>query len=61
MNHQQQHEERNKKHRQEKIEEQKRREEEWEKQPRRIHPGWFVALGIALIIMVVLTWTLVLS
>jgi hypothetical protein len=55
------HDERQEKRHREKIEREKQREEEWEKQPRTIHPAWFLALGIALIIMVVLTWTLLLS
>jgi hypothetical protein len=44
--------------REKKKEHEKRREEEWEKQPRSIHPRWFVAIGVLLIIAVVATWTL---
>jgi hypothetical protein len=33
-------------------------EREEERQARRIHPGWFVGVGIVLIGLVVLTWIL---
>lgn len=56
MSHQQKHDERHEKHRHEKQEREKRREEEWEKQPRQIHPGWFVSIGVVLIFVIVLTW-----
>jgi Na+/H+ antiporter NhaD/arsenite permease-like protein len=44
--------------RKEKAAQERKRDEEWEKRPRSIHPAWFLALGVVLIALVVLTWTL---
>jgi hypothetical protein len=59
MSHKQEHDQRHEKHRQEKIQHEKQREAEWEKKPRRIHPGWFMGVGIVLIVMVVVVWTMI--
>jgi hypothetical protein len=47
--------------RKEKVARERQRVEEWEKRPRSIHPAWFVVLGVVLIGMVVLTWTLAMA
>ena len=58
MSHKQEHDQRKEKHRQEKNQQEKQREADWEKQPRKIHPGWFMLIGVILIVMVVITWTM---
>lgn len=57
MDHKEQHHEHHRKEREHKIEEHRRRDEKEMEQPRTIHPGWFVALGIILIGAVILVWT----
>jgi hypothetical protein len=56
MDHREQHHEHHQKERQERLAHEKEIEREEERQPRRIHPAWFLGLGIVLIGLVVLTW-----
>jgi hypothetical protein len=56
LDHKQQHHEHHHKEREKEIEKEKLRERAETKQPRQIHPAWFVALGIVLVLVVVATW-----
>jgi hypothetical protein len=60
MDHKDQHHQHHDREREHKKEEQKRHEHEMEKQPRFIHPLWFVVVGIILIagVLVVFMWPL---
>jgi hypothetical protein len=54
------HEERHQHHRQERerrIEHEKEAEREWQREPRRIHPAWFLVAGVVFVVLVVLGWT----
>jgi len=51
------HHEHHRQEREHKKEERKEHEHEQEKQVRKIHPTWFVVVGIILIAGVVLVWT----
>jgi hypothetical protein len=57
MDHHQQHHQHHEKERHERIKRQEEREREEEKLPRRIHPAWFVALGVLLIAAAILAWS----
>jgi type VI protein secretion system component VasF len=58
MDHQEKHHEHHKKQREHEDKLKKEHEHLQEKQLRRIHPLWFVALGTILIVAVVLFWTM---
>jgi hypothetical protein len=57
MDHHEQHHLHHQKEREHEKKERKEHEHEQEKKLRSIHPAWFVALGIVLILLVVLVWT----
>jgi len=57
MDHHEQHHQHHEKERQEKIKQQKEHEREQEQTVPVIHPGWFLAVGVFLILLVVLLWT----
>ena len=59
MDHQDQHHEHHRKEREEKKQEHKEYEHQLEKKLVPFHPAWFAVLGIALIAVAVLVWTLV--
>jgi hypothetical protein len=59
MDHQQRRHEHHEKEREKRLAHEREIEREEEKQVRRIHPGWFVGVGIALVGLVVLTWILI--
>jgi len=56
MDHHEQHHQHHQKEREHRIEQEKERERKDEKLPGQIHPAWFVAAGVVLIALVVLTW-----
>ena len=56
MDHQEQHHQHHQHEREEKKEEQKRHEDAMEKQPRVIHPLWFVVVGLILMAGVLAVW-----
>jgi uncharacterized membrane protein len=58
LDHHEQHHQHHEKERQEKIKHEKEWEHQHEKDVRQIHPAWFVALGVLLIILMVATWTI---
>lgn len=58
MDHKQEHHQQHRKEREHHIEQQKAHERAEEAKPRTIHPAWFVFLGSAFILLIVLTWTL---
>lgn len=58
MDHKEQHHQHHEKEREHKKVEEKQHERQWEKKARTIHPAWFVALGVILIFLVVLVWTI---
>jgi hypothetical protein len=57
MDHHHQHEMHHKKERELEKKQEHERERKEEQQVRRIHPAWFVATGVAFIILIVLVWT----
>jgi hypothetical protein len=57
MDHHEKHHEHHRKEREERIEHEKEREREQDKLPVQIHPAWFMALGVVLIVAVILLWT----
>jgi type VI protein secretion system component VasF len=57
MDHHEQHHQHHQKEREKRIEHEKERERQQEKLPTQIHPAWFVAVGVVLIVAVVLVWT----
>lgn len=57
MDQHEKHHQHHEKEREHEKQEKKRHEHEEEQKPRVIHPGWFLAVGIVLIILVVLVWT----
>jgi hypothetical protein len=59
MDHQERRHQKHEKEREERLALERESEREEAKQVRRIHPGWFVGLGIVLIGLVVLTWILI--
>ncbi len=56
MDHHAQHHQHHEKEREEKIKHEKERESDEENQIRKMHPAWFVALGVVLIFTVVCFW-----
>jgi len=58
MDHQEQHHQHHQKERQHEKKLQKAHEHQEEKSLRSIHPAWFIGIGVALIFLVVLIWTL---
>jgi type VI protein secretion system component VasF len=56
MDHHEQHHQHHEKERQHRIEQEKERERKEEKSPSQIHPAWFIAAGVVLIVLVILTW-----
>jgi hypothetical protein len=56
MDHQAQHHEHHQKEREAKIKHEKEWERREENEIRKMHPAWFVVLGIFLIGLVILTW-----
>ena len=59
MDHHEQHHQHHEKERQHEIARRKEQEREGMAGPRKIHPGWFVALGVVLTLLAVLVWILV--
>lgn len=59
MDRQDAHQQKRKEKRESKNAEQARQEKTEEIQVRTIHPGWFVVLGIVLIVIVVMFWTMI--
>jgi hypothetical protein len=59
VDHKEQHHQQHLHEREEEKKHQHHHELEQEKQPRTIHPGWFAAVGIALIIGVLMVWIFV--
>jgi type VI protein secretion system component VasF len=57
MDHHEQHHLHHQKEREHEKKEHKAHEHEQEKMLRTIHPAWFVAMGIVLILLIVLVWT----
>jgi hypothetical protein len=57
MDHHQQHEMHHKKERELEKKHEKEHEREEEQQVRKLHPAWFVATGVAFIVLIVLVWT----
>ncbi|HEV3085022.1 MAG TPA: hypothetical protein VGY66_35005 [Gemmataceae bacterium] len=60
MDHQEKRHQHHEKERHERIEREKEKERAEEKLPVRIHPAWFVGLGVLLILIIVLGWTFLL-
>jgi len=58
MDHHEQHHEHHQKERERRIEHEKEVERREDKEPRRIHPAWFVGLGAVFIVIIILGWTL---
>ena len=58
MDHQERRHQHHEKEREKRLAHEREIEREEERQVRRIHPAWFVGLGIVLIGLVLLTWTL---
>lgn len=59
MDHKEQHHQHHEKEREEKKKHHAQHEAEAQNQPRTIHPLWFVALGVVLVLLAVAAWTLV--
>jgi len=59
MDHHEQHHQHHEKERQGHIKREEERERQSEALPRRIHPAWFVAAGVLLVGLIIVTWTLV--
>jgi hypothetical protein len=59
VDHKEQHHQHHEKERQHEIAQRKEQEREHSGGPRKIHPGWFVALGVVLTLLAVLVWILV--
>jgi type VI protein secretion system component VasF len=59
MDHQERHHQHHEKEREKRLVQEREIQREEENRVRRIHPGWFVALGIVLVGLVVLTWILI--
>jgi hypothetical protein len=57
MDHKEKHHEHHKKQREHEDRLKKERERQEESLPRRVHPAWFVVLGSALIVVIILVWT----
>ena len=58
MDHKDKHHQHHEHNREEKKEEQKKYEAEQEKRVRTIHPAFFVMIGVVLIALIVVIWTL---
>ena len=58
MDHREERHQHHEKERHERKEHEKEAERAAEKLPRQIHPAWFVGVGVVLIVLVVITWTL---
>lgn len=58
MDHHEQHHQHHQKEREKHLEHEKELEREEEQQVRTIHPAWFVVLGVVLIGLIVLFWTM---
>jgi hypothetical protein len=61
MDHKQQHHQQHQKEREEKKKEQKEHEHLEEKQAQAIHPLWFLVVGVGLMLVAILIWTVFLS
>lgn len=59
MDHQEKHHEHHKKEREEHNKQEKLHDAQQDKQPTGIHPGWFLAIGVALIFGVLVVWIVV--
>jgi hypothetical protein len=57
MNHQEERHQHHRKEREEKKEARKEHEHVAERRPGNIHPGWYLALGLALTFVATLIWT----
>ena len=60
MDHHEQHHQHHEKERHHEKELRKQHEHEAERRPRSIHPGWFLGVGVLLVLLAVLVWTFVL-
>jgi hypothetical protein len=60
MDHHEQHHQHHEKEREERIKHEKEHERREEKQPWKIHPAWWVVMGVVLILVAVLIWTFLL-
>jgi hypothetical protein len=58
MDHKEQHHQHHQKEREEKKKEQKQHERARAKNPLPVHPAWLLGLGVVLVLLVVLAWTL---
>jgi hypothetical protein len=56
MDHHEQHHQHHEKEREERYRHEKEAERRAEKSPRSIHPAWFVAIGVALVLLVLALW-----
>jgi Ca2+/H+ antiporter len=61
MDHKEQHHQHHEKEREEHKKEKKEHEHQQEKNRLPIHPAWLLVLGIALVVVAILVWTLYLS
>jgi hypothetical protein len=59
MDHRERRHQQHEKEREKRLAHEREIEREEEKQVRRIHPGWFVGVGIVLVGVVILTWMLI--
>jgi len=57
MTHQEEHHQRHRKDREERKEERKRQEDVAERSPVKIHPAWYLAVGLVLTLLATLIWT----
>jgi len=57
LDHHEKHHQHHEKEREERIAHEREHERTEEKLPRRIHPAWFLALGVVLIALVITIWT----
>jgi hypothetical protein len=56
MDHKEQHHQHHQKERDQRIKREEERERQSEKLLRKIHPAWFVAVGVVLVGLVIFTW-----
>ncbi|HMF13511.1 MAG TPA: hypothetical protein VKE94_14430 [Gemmataceae bacterium] len=61
MDHKEQHHQQHQKEREREKHREAEREREVMREPRTIHPAWFVAVGVVLVVAAVLVWTFILS
>jgi hypothetical protein len=59
MDHQEQHHLHHQKEREHEKKEHKLHEQQADRQVRKIHPAWFVGVGSALIVLIILVWIIV--